>query len=770
MNTYIFKNARFTILTPGVIRMEYSADGHFIDNETLFAERKAHCEGDFSLDGNTLTVKTDKFTLRYEGNEPFSAENLSVHVHTGNVDTVWHMGDENRDNMRGTLSTLDGVPGSMPNPDSPYGFVDATRYKDNKPTPMKTPDGLIARDGWYCIDDSGKPVINGDWVENRPEGHLFDLYFFAYGHDYKGALRDLCAVSGKASMPRKYFLGSWYSRWHRYSDREFLDIIDGYDENGFPLDVLVADMDWHYQDWAWKPGCVRAEHGYGHATNLGWTGYSWDREVIPDPEGFLKKVHDKGVYITLNDHPADGIRDHEDSYPEFMKLLGDKGYTEQVPDIPDRISRREKERDPKVKNFRFNAGNRDYMEAFFKSTHNKLNDMGVDFWWVDWQQDYLYPEVHGIKGLSHLQWLNRLYYIQSQRNGLRGQGFSRWPGWGSQKYPASFSGDLVTSWSSLEYEIQMTVSAGNAGCFWWAHDIGGFADYEGHQSEVFSRWVQFGAVSAALRTHSCNAVKDVDCDRRPWKWEEPFCSAMRESYHLRSRLIPYIYSAAYQSQRDSLPLLRPLYYDMPECNEAYCHPATYKLGDGLFAAPVYKAGEGEDFKVESTFFLPEGQWYDYFTGKHFDSGLTTVTNGINTFPLFVLAGYPLVEQPYQQRMTSAPLNDPIVKIYTGHGDISGCGELYEDDGVSRSDETNEFRLTKITYNKTGNVHTVAFAPEGAGYAGAVEKRKTLTLELYDTEGLTEASIGEISYDGEKKITRIVIKDVPCDESFEITVK
>ncbi len=99
--------------------------------------------------------------------------------------------------------------------------------------------------------------------------------------------------------------------------------------------------------------------------------------------------------------------------------------------------------------------------------------MGVDFWWLDWQQNYLYPEVRGYRSTS-LQWINELYYRETERKGLRGAGYSRWAGWGDHRHPIQFSGDAQANWEMLAFEVKLTAASGNAGCYYWAHDIGGF--------------------------------------------------------------------------------------------------------------------------------------------------------------------------------------------------------------------------------------------------------------------------------------------------------
>lgn len=744
MNTYVKNNARFTVMCEGVIRMEYAENGRFCDGETLFAKRSAVCDAEFILDGDVLTVKTPAVTLTYTGDGRFSGENLYARIHTGGVDTVWHFGDKNRENLKGTLSTLDGVDGFR-----------------------ELPDGLIARDGWYVIDDSSSPVLSDGWVKSRDSDSVQDIYLFAYGHDYKAALKSLAAVSGDMEMPRKYFFGSWYSRWWRYTADEFLAIIDEYDEHGFPIDILVMDMDWHYHDWGWTEGDPRAEYGYGHAGgNLGWTGYTWNRRAIPDPKGLLCELHRRGIAVTLNDHPCDGVRDHEETYEEMMRLLDEAGYSEQVPDVEDKISDREREgKNRGVRNYRFNNGSKIYMDAFFKSTHSKIEADGADFWWLDWQQDYIYPEVNGVKGLGQLQWLNHLYYEHSKEGGKRGMSFSRWGGFGDHKHPAYFSGDSVTNWDTLNFEIQMTVSAGNAGCFWWSHDIGGFNDpVPGGQGEIYTRWVQFGIMSPALRLHVCGEI-----DRRPWKWGETNCNAMRKMFRLRSCLMPYIYSAAYESRTDSIPLLRPLYFEYPECEEAYQHPATYYFGGGMIASPICEAGEGDDYSVTSKIWLPDGQWYGWFDEKRYDGGEVTQKNTLTTFPLFAAAGYPIVVRPYASRMATAPLDDMTVKIFCGEGDIKRSSRLFEDDGITDDYKSGDCRITEITYTKSGGVHTVELVPCGRGYKGEVLSRN-VKIELVDCERLECLEGYEVEYDTERRHATVLVGSVSPADSFSVTLK
>ncbi len=738
--------ARFTVIKEGVIRIEYAVDGVFEDMPTLFALREKEGNAEVS-DGEVLEIKTEKLTLYYHGGE-FSDVSLYADVHTGGKLLRWHYGDKNKENLKGTLHTLDGV----------SGFC-------------AVPDGLLSRDGWQVIDDSCSPILKDGWAKNRSEKHTHDFYLFAYGTDYKAALSDFFAVSGKATLPRKNFFGSWYSRWWPYTAEEFLKIADEYEEHGFPLDILVFDMDWHYQDWGHVPGEPYYLYGYGHAgQNLGWTGYTWNRRLIPDPESLISSLSEKGVSVVLNDHPCDGVRDADEVFGVFSEKLAAAGYTETVPDIVERISEREKENPQKKNiNFRFNAGDPRYMKAFFDATNREMEEKDIAFRWLDWQQDYLYPNVNGINGLSHLRWLNHLYYENAKLKDekgtakRRGMSFSRWGGFGDHKHPAWFSGDTVTSFETLDFQVQMTVTAGNAGCFFWSHDIGGFQDPEPKgQGEVYARWVQFGAMSAALRVHMCGVE---GLDRRPWTWAEPFATSMKKAYSLRSRLFPYIYSSSYESTEKGIPLLKPLYIEDPQNENSYNYPSTYFFGEGLLVSPICSAGD-ENYIAKKTLWLPDGIWYDIFSGERYEGGREyTVEHGIDTFPLFAKAGHPIVTQPYTNRMTSEKLTDPTVVIYAG---ANGESSLYEDNGIS---EKVGHRLTRISYEEKENGVEITLSKEGTGFDGETFSRNiTFEIRNYPYVTMAYSPTHKTDFYFSDNVSKVTVYNVKADDPLKLTIK
>lgn len=672
----VIGNARFTFITDNLVRLEYAENAKFLNDSTLFAVDRTPREVDVKMEqnGNKYTFTTPAFTLNYEDDGcPFGLMNLSANWQQNGEEKKWRIPDRNNGNLKGQVSTPMAL-------DEVY-----------KPVPLL--DGLLSRDGWYLINDTGKDVYKDNSLTYRDRGHVQDLYLFVYGNDYKAAMKSLQAISGPVPMPRKYVHGAWYCRWWRYSADDYREIVKGYKEHDFPIDIMVFDMDWHRKD---------GKIGTGHAGTRGWTGYSFNKELIPDPEGLLSEFRKDNIYVTLNDHPHDGIRDTEDCWEGFIAELGTDPAKDGHP--------------------YFDAGNPKYMKAFFNHAHRPSENAGVAFWWLDWQQDYAFPVVRGTT-TKHLPWLNELYYNDSRQNNLRGQGFSRWGGWGDHRHPIQFTGDIYSSWETLDFEVLMTITSGNMGSFFCAHDIGGF--YNRGTPELYTRWTQYGLLNAALRIHSCWGE---GMDRRPWMWGERFENAMRDAYHLRSKLFPYIYSSVRQCNTDMLPLLRGLYYDHPDTEESYKRPTLFMFGDLILGAPVTEAGQGDDFVVNKEVYFPEGsEWYSLFNHKRYDGGSTVkIDVPLEESPVFVKGGYPLPMQPYTPRMASTPLETLVVRCYPG---TNGSYTLYEDDGITEGYKNGEFATTAMSYDRAddGTVTVIINGAEGT-YDGQPMKR-ACRLEL-----------------------------------------
>jgi len=281
----------------------------------------------------------------------------------------------------------------------------------------------------------------------------------------------------------------------------------------------------------------------------------------------------------------------------------------------------------------------------------------------------------------------------------------------------------------LAFEIFFTATAGNVGCFFWSHDIGGFCGKR--DPEQYARWVQFGITTAAVRIHSTGD----ELDRRPWKWGAQVEESIRRSFRLRAELIPYLYSQVRLCHTQSLPLIRPMYLQHPEEDNAYLRPHQYYCGEALLAAPIMTPGDGSDLTAGRDVWLPDGVWYNWFTGARHPGGtMIRCEAGLNEFPLFVRGGYPVCLQPYTRRMTSAPLE--VLRIRLAWAGTGFTAELYEDDGLSDGYLRGDYALTSIGFVSADSGRgTITIEPIKDGWKGRVRQRRyVLELLGFDQAG------------------------------------
>jgi alpha-glucosidase (family GH31 glycosyl hydrolase) len=540
---------RFSVLTDRLIRYEWSQDGGFEDRPSSFAMFRCFDVPHYRVaeSKNSLEIVTEHFHLTYD-KKKFSSKGLSVKV----ADDVWRYDGESYGDLGGTARTLDGA----------WGRVDLE-------------PGVLSRKAYAVLEDSKSMLFDHDdgWIATRRPSRI-DGYIFAYNGDHKAAIKDFYRLSGKQPILPRWALGNWWSRYHEYTAREYLDLMDHFKSEGIPLTTSVIDMDWHK---------VAIDPKYGS----GWTGYSWNRALFPDPEGFMKELHKRGLKVTLNDHPADGIRAYEDQYKAVAKAL----HHDTSKEAP----------------IEFDCTDRKFLDAYFDVLKTNLEEQGVDFWWIDWQQG----TKTKIPGIDPLWVLNHYHYLTSKRNVKtiqRPLTFSRYAGAGSHRYPIGFSGDTQITWAGLEFQPEFTATASNIGYGWWSHDIGGhWAGVRSNQLTV--RWVQLGVFSPIMRLHS---TKSLWNSKEPWNFEDEACKIMKDFLILRHRLIPFLYTMNIRASYESEPLIQPMYWNHPTAEEAYTVPTQYYFGPDVLVAPITSPNNGTTLTGSVRAWLPPGRYIDLF--------------------------------------------------------------------------------------------------------------------------------------------------------------
>jgi alpha-glucosidase (family GH31 glycosyl hydrolase) len=628
---------RVTVLEAGLLRLEYSESGVFEDRASQLVVDRAFPACDYSVTeaDDVLEIHTDRLHLVYD-KEPFSTHGLSVQAKGGyhSAGSVWRFGLDSP-NLGGTARTLDDVDGAMP-----------------------LEPGVLAYDGVAVVDDSRTVLLREDgWIASRTPGNL-DLYVFAYGRDYRRALRSLFRLAGPPPLLPRYALGNWWSRYHAYTAQEYVDLVDRFRREGVPLSVAVLDMDWHLVD-------IDPVHGSG------WTGYTWNTDLFPDPPAFLAELHRRGLAVSLNVHPAEGVHAHEAAYERIAKRMGLDPET----GLP----------------VAFDPTDADFVEAYLEELHHPLEDEGVDFWWLDWQQG----GVTKVPGLDPLWLLNHVHYLDSGRGGGRPLTFSRYAGLGSHRYPVGFSGDTHITWRSLDFQPFFTATASNAGYGWWSHDIGGhFKGY--HDEELTTRWVQLGVFSPIMRLHSGN---NPFIAKEPWRLSAEAGEIVRTFLRLRHRLLPYLATMNVRAHAEGAPLVSPMYYDHPERSEAYTVPNQFMFGTELLVAPITAPADPTTGLGRARAWLPDGVWQDVFTGQAYAGGrMVDLHRDLSTIPVLARAGaiVPMVPDDLLGDGTEPP-SVVELRVYPG---ADGDFTLVED----RDDD--RWARTRIRYDDASGEVTV----------------------------------------------------------------
>lgn len=726
------RNVRFTVLTPQLLRMEWSKEGKFEDSASLVFIRRNLPVPEFeSFKRNGwLFIKTKHLLLKYKiGSGKFRRDNLSIEFVLNGKKILWNPGMEDKGNLRGTIRTLDGVEGET-----------------------ELESGLLSKDGWVIIDDSKTPLFDKSewhWVVPRPRGDYQDWYFLGYGHDYKKALHDFTLVAGKIPIPPRFAFGVWWSRYWAYTDQEFKQLVNEFEIHDVPLDVLVIDMDWHLTfglRWGKK---VLDQAGH----MLGWTGYTWNRILFPDPAGFLSWCEKKGLKTPLNLHPASGVQPHEEKYPEMARAMGiDPSTKKYVPfDITD-------------KKFAIN---------YLKILHYPLEEQGVDFWWLDWQQE----KTTKIPGLNPTWWLNYVHFTDMERRGKRPLLFHRWGGLGNHRYQIGFSGDTISVWASLAFQPYFTATASNVLYGYWSHDIGGHMPGK-VSPELYTRWIQFGVFSPILRTHT---TKNPEAERRIWAYPVDYFLVMREAFLLRYSLIPYIYTYARKAYDKGVSICRPMYYEYPEIEEAYKFKDQYFFGDQMIVAPVISPEDPGSMLTKKKVWLPEGRWIEWLTGGILEgSGVFERSFSIDEIPVYVKAGSIIPMQPKMRNTGEKPV-DPLIIMVFPYG--SGEFELYEDEGNALGYKRGEFTWQKVKNNwANGNKIKIEIFPAVGEFKGMLEKRGyeirvplILPPEKISCNGREVIYSKEEKnmawrYDGNRLMTIVNIPKFPLREKVDIEIE
>jgi alpha-glucosidase len=369
----------------------------------------------------------------------------------------------------------------------------------------------------------------------------------------------------------------------------------------------------------------------------------------------------------------------------------------------------------------FDITDKKFAINYMNLIHHPLEKQGIDFWWLDWQQE----ANTKLTGVSPTWWLNYVHFTDQEREGKRPLIFHRWGGMGNHRYEIGFSGDTVSVWDSLAFQPWFTANAANVGYAYWSHDIGGHMPGS-IEPELYTRWIQFGIFSPILRTHT---TKNPDAERRIWAYPEPYSAIMRDTFQLRYAMQPYIYSEARRTYDTGLAFLHPLYYDWPDADAAYKNKSEYIFGSEMIVAPVTVPVDAATQLASESIWIPEGDWVERATGKHF-KGPANVTRqfSIDQIPVYVRSGAIVPLQPPMQYTGQKPVDPLILRILPLADAQSSTYTLYEDSGRSVEYKHGVCAWTKLSAKQAGDTLHVEIAPVEGSYPDMPSER-TYQIQL-----------------------------------------
>lgn len=698
--------ARFEVITPSLIRLEYAVDGHFEDRPTLTTEgriggRPARFRT--KVRGGTRIIRTSRLMLRWRRDSgPFGPGSLRLRVDDRHL-----------------------APQPGPNPEPLGGW---RRSLDLVDGPVPLHEGMLSRAGWYLLDDTETALVGGDDFQVRPDhdGAYQDLYLFAYGSNYVRGLRDLRKLTGPAPLlPRKAF-GVWFSRWWPYGDSDWRGLIERFREERVPLDTISIDTDFKQINDPVSAQVAAQAVGAPNA-NYSWNGWDWNQDLYSDPPGFLSWARSAGLEVGLNVHPSISSAD-----PRFEQAQATAG-GELAADPDCRVVQADSAGECMV----FDWTDPNQLESYF-GLHEPFEEDGPVFWWLDWCCDGSSAEA---PGLTADTWINRAYYRSQRDRGIRWPAFSRIGGslqggfdgsngagaFAEHRQTIQFTGDTCASWDLLAFASEFTASAASIGMPYVSHDIGTFhavsptdtcdADLSPFltprqndlPSDMYVRWVQLGAFQPLDRLHSHHGR------RLPWEYPPEIESIATRFLRLREKLGPYLYTLGHDAHRTGVPMVRPLYLQWPERDDAYRHPTEYTLGRDVLVAPVAEPGPSPT----STVWFPPGTWVDWFTGeRHQGPATTELTVPLARMPVFVRAGGIL---PTQRNVPTTPEGPPRSLVLLAQAG-NGKGSVYDDSGTGFAYERGKYTRTVIRQRRSGGTTALTISPARGGFASAPRMR------------------------------------------------
>ena len=605
--------------------------------------------------------------------------------------------------------------------------------------------------GWGLYWENYSPTL----FEDNANGMTFDSevgkgidYYFMYGGSADGVIAQMRHLTGDVPMFPLWTYGFWQSKERYKTAAETESIVDQYRTLNVPLDGIIQDwqywgsnylwnaMDFLSEDFVNGPQMIKNVHAkHAHFMISIWASFG------PQTQQF-RELAEKNLLLPFETWPQSGLSHiwpPRKDYPSGVKVY-------------DAFS-------PEAR-------------AIYWNHLKRLYDYGTDAWWMDStdpdffnprESDYAHPVYGGTwrsqRNAFPLETVRGIY--QSQRKDDRGKRIfimTRSSYAGQQHYGSNmWSGDVNSSWDMLRKQVPAGLSFSLTGNPNFNTDIGGFfcgsyntqgpasASRNPQFQELYVRWMQYGLFCPVFRSHGADAPREI------WQFGkkgEPIYDAIEKMIRLRYRLLPYLYSTAWQVTSNNDSYMRPLFADFAADKKVWNMTDEFLFGRSILAAPIVDPQYTEEKIIRTdamtgwdrqrvsdgspvgeidwhatktaTKYLPKGAvWYDFWTNKQYKGGQTvTLETTIDRVPMFVRAGSILPLGPEMQWVGEKKWDNLELRIYPG---ADGIFMLYEDEGDNYNYEKGAYSVIQFSWND--KTHTLTIGDRQGSYPGMLQNRR-----------------------------------------------
>ena len=575
-------------------------------------------------------------------------------------------------------------------------------------------------------------------------------YYFMYGGNADGVVAQMRDLTGQSPMLPLWAYGYLQSRERYKNQNEIVEVVEKYRNLKVPLDGIIQD--WQY---------------WGKDSN--WNAMSFDKATFPDPKTMVNKIHDMKAHLMIVAWPGFGPNTNQ-----YKDLLSKKMMID-FDTWP-----------PKSGTKPYDVYNPEARSIYWNYLNKGVFSFNTDGWWLDStepdhinvkEKDFDQPTYLGsyrsVVNAFPLMHIKGIYENQrATTSAKRVFILTRSAFAGQQRFGAnSWSGDIVSSWKTLQNQIPAGLSFAMTGLPYWNADIGGFFLWEqgGGNAlknktyhELYVRWLQFGTFTPMMRSHGTDAPREIYQFGKRGDWS---FDVIEKYINLRYSLLPYLYSTAWRVSNHSGSIMRPLVMDFAADNKVQNITNEYMYGSSILVTPITEPmyvtkkddKSVEDFGTIKTqkVYLPKGaEWYDFWTGDKVQGGKEVKkASPIDIIPLFVKAGTILPFGPKVQYAAEKNWDKLEIRIYAG---ANAEFTLYEDENDSYNYEKGIYSTIQLKWDEENK--TLIIDDRKGSFPGML-KTRTFNVVLVDKLNGTGASLAtkfnkSVTYSGKAKSVKL----------------